>query len=585
VLPNRSHSLGKIEFRDLMKLLVFIAIVVLALPHSAYPWGAGHDDVMRAVIARLPEELRDSFTPEIIKQAVAHASHYPDSFEPFLAEDIGEAAVFKLNEAGFKKRFDLHSEQGAAMTFLMLVDALREKHPARTAHWIATLSHVISDMVACNHDPLVQTAGTRWSDWNLTTPNANDFSKIKRFFDLSGTARDQAGGAEIFEKAIDAMRLYDDQRDATATLVELMSYGEQGADYCSGRGAAILEGAVGWIDHQSKGARQKMWQNMSELGAWGVVRTLRDVEVAMRLARTGEALTITPEVIAAAQQEAEQIRQGRSLEKEALFASVLRNWKRHQPPAVGVVLEPAWRMNGSMLGYAGRVEAAAIARTLQHRGKSYVTLDVRQVLQEGFPTPEQVPQIVLVAPSFHSYHEMKAKSFDDRITDYLKQGGRVLWVMGTSLPASRSFASFNAALSQPNSPAAKSKLPVTDEEFLGAVLNLIGTELPPQTIAHRANFQASWVQPLCPWSFDLTKNSDLKPLVTLTSGTRSQVVGAVSSNGKTACIPIYALTSYLLAGEQTVTSPHEPVLDAAAESILFAMIRCSPDESAKASNR
>ncbi len=157
----------------------------LAKPQAAYCWGSGHDDIMRAIIARLPADLRKTFTPEIIKEAVLHASHYPDSFEPFLAKDIGDAAVAKLTGAGLKVRYDLHSERGAAMCFIMLVDALREKNAAHTAHWIATLSHVISDMSACNHDPLVHTASYAWADWKLKLPNGKDYSKVKSLLDLA----------------------------------------------------------------------------------------------------------------------------------------------------------------------------------------------------------------------------------------------------------------------------------------------------------------------------------------------------------------------------------------------------------------
>ena len=179
---------------------------------------------MRAVIERLPPEIRNSFTPEIVKTAVQHASHYPDSFEPFLTEDIGEAALARLARARLKVRYDLHSERGAAMCFIMLVDAMREQHPGRTAHWIATLSHVIADMAACNHDPLVHTATYGWADWKLKLPGGTDFSKIRSLLDLSGSAHDTAGGADSFNAAIDKQLIHDDQRDASKALAEVMLY-------------------------------------------------------------------------------------------------------------------------------------------------------------------------------------------------------------------------------------------------------------------------------------------------------------------------------------------------------------------------
>ena len=56
---------------------------VLLLPRLAAAWGAGHDDVAREVIKRLPEALHAKFTPEIVEEAIKHDSHYPDSFQPF----------------------------------------------------------------------------------------------------------------------------------------------------------------------------------------------------------------------------------------------------------------------------------------------------------------------------------------------------------------------------------------------------------------------------------------------------------------------------------------------------------------------
>ncbi|CAN0595544.1 unnamed protein product, partial [Laminaria digitata] len=50
-----------------------LVISLALLPdQKASAWGAGHDDVMREVIERLPADLRDSFTPEMIKQAIHH---------------------------------------------------------------------------------------------------------------------------------------------------------------------------------------------------------------------------------------------------------------------------------------------------------------------------------------------------------------------------------------------------------------------------------------------------------------------------------------------------------------------------------
>lgn len=551
-----------------------LALVSAAAPAELLAWGSGHDDIMRAVIERLPPGLRDRLTPEVIDEAVKHASHYPDSFDPFLPEEIGEAGVSTLTAAGVKVRYDLHSERGMAMTFIMLVEAIRDDEPARIAHWIASLSHVIADMAACNHDPVVHTATYGWADWNLKLPDGQPFATLKPLLDLSGPVRNLPGGADAFAAAINSQRLPDDGRDASATLVDIMLYGQEGAAYGSARGVGILEGAVGWTTRRDDVSRDLLGKNIGELGAWAVVRTLRDFEVATRLAASGEKPAITPEITAAYESGVARHLGERRLRDEALFAPVLREPDPAETADYGIVLEPSWAMNGAMFGFASRVLSVAIARTLCDGGHSYTTLDARRLLDEGFPPPSRVSQVIIVANSFHRYHTLDAAAFDAKLADYLTQGGRVLWIMGNTLPPATSLAPFRAALRRDDT---KSRLPLSDEHFHGARLTLVDSDLAPMTIARPARTAAGWQQPFCGWTYDREKTGDLQPLALLESGDESSdeplIVGAVSSDGRIACLPVYALTPHLFAGSDTIDSPHQPALDTATAALLFDVLK------------
>jgi hypothetical protein len=551
-------------------LVAALALVAAAAPAELRAWGSGHDDIMRAVIERLPPGLRDRLTPEVIDEAVKHASHYPDSFEPFLPEEIGETGVATLTAAGIKVRYDLHSERGMAMTFIMLVEAIRDDKPARIAHWIATLSHVIADMAACNHDPVVHTATYGWADWNLKLPDGQAFATLKPLLDLSGPVRNLPGGGDAFAAAIDSQRLPDDGRDAAAALVDVMLYGQEGAAYCSARGVGILEGAVGWITRRDDASRDLLGKNIGELGAWAVVRTLRDFEAATRLAASGEKLTITPEITAAYESGVARRLKERQLGDEALFAPILREPDPAETADYGIVLEPSWAMNGAMFGFASRVLSVAIARTLRDAGETYATLDVRRLLDEGFPPPSQVAEVIIVASSFHRYHTLDASVFDAKLSDYLARGGRVLWIMGNTQPAATSLAPFRAALRRDD---AKSQLPLSDGQFLGARLTLVNSPLPPLTIARPARTAAGWQQPFCGWTYDREKMSDLQPLATLASDSDSLIVGAISPDRRIACLPVYSLTPYLFGGIETIESPHHPALDAATAALLFDVLK------------
>ena len=547
-----------------------LVLITAATPAELRAWGSGHDDIMRAVIERLPPGLRDRLTPEVIDEAVKHASHYPDSFDPFLPEEIGEASVATLAVAGMKVRYDLHSERGMAMTFIMLVEALRDDEPARIAHWIATHSHVIADMAACNHDPVVHTATYGWADWNLNLAGGQKFASLKPLLDLSGPVRDLPGGAEAFATAIDSQRLPDDGRDAKTTLIEVMLYGQEGAAYCSARGVGILEGAVGWITRQDDASRDLLGKNIGELGAWAVVRTLRDLEVATRLASSGEKLSITPEITAAHASGVARYLSERQLGDEALFAPVLRDPDPAETIDFGVVLEPSWAMNGAMFGFASRVLSVAISRTLQDSGEACATLDVRQLVDEGFPPPSQVSQVIIVANSFRSYHTLDAAVFDEKLSTYLAQGGRVLWIMGNTQPAAKSLEPFRTAL-QRDDP--KSQLPVPDEQFLGARLTLVDSPLRPQTIAYPVRTAAGWQQPFCAWTYNKGKLGDLQPLAVLESASGPLIVGAISPDRRIATLPVYAVTPHLFGGSDIIASPHRPSLDDTTAAILFDVLK------------
>lgn len=559
-----------------VRLALGTALVLLnaAAPAELHAWGSGHDDIMRAVIERLPIGLRDRLTPVMIDEAVKHASHYPDSFDPFLPGEIGEAGIAALASAGMKVRYDLHSERGMAMTFILLVEAIRDDDPARIAHWIATLSHVIADMAACNHDPVVHTATYGWADWNLKLTDGQAFATLKPLLDLSAPVRNLPGGGDAFAAAIDSQRLPDDGRDAAAALVDVMLYGQEGAAYCSARGVSVLEGAVGWVTRKDEASRELLAKNIGELGAWAVVRTLRDFEVATRLAASGEKLAITPEITAAYESGVARHIGERRLGDEALLAPVLREPDPAQTADYGIVLEPSWAMNGAMFGFASRVLSVAIARTLRDAGETYATLDVRRLLEEGFPPPSQVARVIIVASSFHRYHTLDAAAFDTKLADYLAQGGRVLWIMGNTLPAATSLAPFRAALRRDD---AKSQLPLSDEHFHGARLTLVDSNLAPLTIARPARTAAGWQQPFCGWTYDKEKTGDLQPLALLESGDESRgaplIVGAVSSDGRIACLPVYALTPHLFAGSDTIDSPHQPTLDTTTAALLFDVLK------------
>lgn len=552
----------------LTKLLLIALLAILSLPRIAGAWGSGHDDILRAVLERLPAEIRANFTPDMVKQAVEHGSHYPDSFAPFETSEIGDRAVATLQASGLKVRYDLHHDHGRVASFACLVDAFREGDPGHLIHWIASHSHVIADMAACNHDPLVHTATYGWGPWKVKLPHSGDFSQVAPLLDLAESARSKEGGAAAFARAVERAVLMDDGRDAERQIQELLLYGHEGARYCSPRGAKILQGAVGWIDTGDSSARELLWDQIGELGAWAVVRTLRDVAVAKRFADSGTKISLTTGATAAAHESIARLMRDRPLAEDALFAPILREPGSDERGVIGVVLEPTWDMNDAMLGFSSRVQSAATVRTLRELGRAHATFDVRRLLTEGFPPPAQVPLLVVVATSFRSYHWMKAGDLDDGLDAYVKNGGKILWIAGTGVLPAKALAPINAVWKR----LEKTTLPVPEKSFVGATLSAHLPGVPSWTIVNTPETPAGWQRPNCPSWFELSDSPDLDPLLTLKTSEKNLVVGVATRDHRLALLPIYAVTPHLLDRETPAASPYEPALDLPSTTLLTAVI-------------
>jgi hypothetical protein len=541
---------------------------LLMLPRFAGAWGAGHDDVMRAVLDRLPVEVRATVTREIERRAIEFASHYPDSFEPCQPAEIGEAAVASLKEAGVKVRYDLHLDHGRVASFAALVEAFREGDPAHIAHWIASHSHIIADMAACNHDPLVHTATYGWGPWKVRLPNGSDFSKVAPLLDLAGSARDPAGGTAAFDRAIERSRMKDDGREVRSQVLEILLYGQEGARFCSPRGTDILKGAVTWTDSADESGRALLWDRMGELGAWAVARTLRDVEVARRFAKEGTRIELTEEDRLAAKDAVEKLIRDRPIAEDSVFAPVLRDLAPGDRGRIGVVIEPTWDMNDAMLGFSSRVQAAAMARTLGKQGRAYATIDLRGLLTAGFPDPEEVPLLLVTATSFRSYYWMDSADFDSGLSAYTAKGGNVLWIAGTGMLPEKTFASVRSAWKRTE----KTNLPVPAKAFVGSTLTASFDGNPSWTIVNTPDTPAGWQQPFCPWWFDSATAEGLEPILTLSHEGSPLVVGATTTDRRLTILPVYAVTPHLLDATTPVATPHEPELDGPSAAILLGTI-------------
>lgn len=549
-----------------------VLCVLLLLTPLAWGWGPGHEDVARETFSRLPESIRSQIPPEVLKQAIEKDCHYPDSFDPFEPDRTGPEGMKKLQEAGLKNRYGLHSDSGRAAMFVLLVDALREHRYDRAALWISALSHSTADMGAINHDPLVHVM-IYSSVYKLKLPSGKSISALS-CFDIHDIASDKADGEQAWHRALGSMQLADDGRNAQTAMLEIMAYGQQGAAFCSSRGIPILDGAVAWAEHDDAKGRQQYLQKLSELGAWSVVRTVRDTCVAARLAESGAPVAITPAIQAEFSKWNTDFMRQRKLADEALFAPILRALPADGSRAVGVVLEPTWRMNDTMLGYGDRLLAAEICRSLgRTTDRPYATLDLRQILSQGFPSPARMPAVIIAASSLRDYAGMKVTDLDRQLQAYIQQGGHVLWIGGPAKPPA-ALGKIAAAMSKTE----KQSLPLPEPQFLKTHLKLAGSKATGWTFFRSPALKTGWHEALCPWTFSLptTPGGELTPLVELSTESGPTVVGVLwetaGHRNQAAFLPVYSLTPFLLTENNTVEAPAQPQLDAVGQSILFATL-------------
>jgi len=539
--------------------------------NRADAWG-GHDVVARAIVERLPDELLEKIDqPETLRKAIVQWSGYPDSFDGFEpeAELIGPGGLALLERHNVKRRYDLHHDWARPVIWLALVDALRGERYKTALFWIAVLSHSTSDMSACNHDPIVHVATYDWSQIDLMLPGGQPFGRVAGRLHLK-TATETDDDKRLFAATVDSMLLADDGRDARRTLFNIMLYGHRGAGFCAERGYPLLKAA--FDDAQTGNEEHRLARNryLAELGAWGVVSTLRDTEAALRLAKTEFAVDM-PELQADYRTAVAEWVAGRPLADEALFKPVLRPVDAETRDAVGVVLEPTWRMNEASLGFHQRVLAVAACRTLADIQHAYATLDVRQ-LQHTVPDCRRTPVILMIADRLRSYAGIDGKRIEANLAAYRASGGHLVWI-GEHIPQA-----VFPELGAPSTAKLPEQWPNEPAEVAKCELSLAGTASPAWPLLRSPQTPAGWQRPACPTLRRADPLRGMEPLVEFTAGGERGTVGVVCRNGDAgggtklataAVLPTVAIHPYLFDKPDAEGPLADIRFDAAGRTVLM----------------
>ena len=552
-------------------LLLLLATALLPAP-PALAWSDGHHGQTRQLLALLPADLTAGLSEETREAAVDDWAKHPDSFDPLDAGLIGEEGMQVLLAHDIDKRYDLHGDEARAVMFKLLVDALREGNDERTVFWLTCLTHAIGDMSATNHDPLVQKIVYHWimKDFDASLGGGVGIRPLYDLLDLAYTA-DDAEGNRVFTETIERMRIADDGRDAETALQEIMLYGHRGAESMSERTGPIIEAATRWVREKDPEAERTVFELESELGAWAIVRVLRDLEVARRLAASGEEVPLTEEVFERFHEAELAYARERPL-SDSMYAGLDREVAAGAGgahPAIGVVAEPLWRMDRTFLGYNHRPGAAAIARSLDGAGRPYALLDVREVIEDGLPSPEDVPIVAIPGQTTTGeYLTMTRQGLDASVLAYAEAGGKVIWLGGR--PSGKLDAIADAV-----SKEKRGNFGVDDDLLESAELVLVGGGADDRwSMGARPKPTAGWGASGYDRAFEASDN--LRPLVQWRDAGTDQplaTVGVVSldADGRPehAFLPHWATWMHLLEDERVVPYPARPTLDQTGHALFF----------------
>ena len=549
------------------RLFIFAACCLLSLllfPQTAFAWGGGHSTIGSAIAANLPEPWKSKLQDTEVMAQFLRDNTYPDSFEPITVDRAGEEAVRYLNSVNITRRYDFHGDPGREAAFSLLVQAIRDSKPDRVFLWLGILAHSYGDMPSCNHDPLIHTTIYIWNErsWNIDSPVRREGS-----VDLVWIEKYPWAG-EIFRRTIEARRLTDDGADAGEALVRVMLCGFEGVDVGSPHGRPLLENSVRWAVQRDQEAGERIAEILSEIGAWAVVRVLRDFQVALRLAETDVDVKHNDRVQAEYVRQVERLLRDRSLDDDSIARDLLLD-KAETAPSIAVLYEPVWRMNDSAFAFGDQVTACQIVSSLRSLGHSAGLLDVRTFQQDGIADVARIPILVVPATNVRNYRIIERRVLLEQVNDYLERNGKILWVGGNQPPV-EVFPELSAGI------------PLTNREFsTQKIMSDFGDGNQEEwRFVRFPQGQAGWNWAPLPSHFEQNDPETFRVLLRLTSDDGTFDVGAAlpGENSNRVFLPSMALFPYILTDETPELLPLSLKLDSVGTLLLDRSIRLIGNE-------
>lgn len=563
---ERKEERGKIKEKGVRMKKSVILLIFFTSSSLLFGWGKGHDDQMHLVLKLLPPEIRNFFPDEMKVKIIKKYSHYPDSFKEIDPDILTEQDKKLIERFNIKVRFGLHKAEGMCISFILMTEGFREKNVKKAAVFMCALTHVLGDLSACNHAPLVHILTYGFSQYKIKKGKGLlDFSQVKDEKLIAGLT-----------KNFNVRKISDNPEDV---LFDIMLSGVKLNSYMTMRDTLIAKTFNYKLSEKEKKEGLKA---LAELGVKGSELSASLVYTSYLYAKEGKIPVLKKELLEKYKKAKEKYLMEKPLSYDSIYQDVIE--KKHKYPAAGVLVEPSGRLNEGYFSFSSKLIQSAIMRVLKKEKIPYACLDVREMIKGKKIDREKIPVLIICSGNF-SVPEKVMKG----MKEYSEKGGKIIWIGGKDKGLLGSLSNYLKVIDD-------KYLPVTKEygnlhkEVIGKIDVYFENELEtvfgdkPYRFVNNPNTPAGWQRPYCNLTIS-EKAKDVKVLAKIKIGEKNfNVAGYYNSEGKPfdIFVPEYLISPFLLVNVDTSDYDFSrPVLDSVGSRIIISLVNILFPQSSK----
>ena len=520
---------------------------------AAFGWDVEHDEIARLTGEALPREIREFFSFEDFGVLTGNC-HFPDmtESEPRRWRTVDDMARWVdaedraiLEKAGCRGYW-LHTEEGKAVVLTLLSRAFATGAHTKAAFYLSLLTHSVSDESALNH------------------PTLGNYHRYTKFNGVQYPSRKIEPGAKnvfgfrsdgpVAEKARERLAKRRPFRGTDASFGDALVRFSVDA-IRQGAYSAEKEGPVFFAP------LPEAMDALADLVAMQVDSIIDMAETAWRFRRADQPLP-APDFKQRSAKAVQELVRTLDPFKEAVWAGLAD--ARLDPPApkgvVGVVCEPYGARSDSYMTYAGKVIAAAAARTLRDNGYAIKALSFWRVDVAGLPSPNAMPLLLLAKGPRHL-----PAGFVKAVRAYRASGGRLIFVGGGDPEDLTGFSGLLRRRADGEIPASSGWAGANAGDWRKMSVIFDGKVHPQRQDANVDGY----CKPRCLVSIDANATG-VEPFAEFRAGDARFVVAA--RKGNVAWVPQYLLMPFLYTDETTADWAAQR-LDAFGTSVLLEAVK------------